>query len=109
MNREFDDGYGEQRLDEKTEGILDSKTKDILFVKKRRGFDVSTRNLDFLNFSKASTASLDELVQTPLGDLEAINERLDVIGELVSDRKTRNRVSKYQKSWQQIMGLFMSN
>lgn len=89
--------YGERKLEEKIVGILDSRTRDILFVKKRRGFDVSIRDLGFLDFSKASMASLDELVQTPLDDLGAINERLDVIGELVSDRKIRNRVSKISK------------
>ncbi|MCH8317174.1 MAG: T9SS type A sorting domain-containing protein [Bacteroidetes bacterium] len=71
----------EQTSEEEAEGILDSRTKDIIFGRRRDRFDHFRFTLDF---SQASFNSLDELVQNPLDDLGVINERLDVIGELVS-------------------------
>lgn len=63
-------------------GVLDEETRTLLFG--REEFEPKG-----LVAALSSRPSLDDLVQNPLTDLAAINERLDTIGELVEDAELR--------------------
>ena len=66
--------------------ILDDKTAQLLFMKD------AFVDLDFLDVKIQGTLTIEDLVQNPLTDVGAINERLTTIGELVANPDARKRL-----------------
>ncbi len=70
---------------EDQDAVLDEITSEILFPKD------AIRNLFFILMPGVN--QLEEMIRTPITDLEVINERLNTIGELVKDPDLRERLS----------------
>lgn len=73
------------------EKVLDEKTRKIIF----RSSDTLSYAIDSVVYS----FSVKEIIETPLTDLNAINERLDGIEELVNDEKLRKHLSNISETF----------
>ena len=93
-----------KRKERKPNPILDDKTAELLF---RRD---DSMDLGSLKSMITGTVSLEDLVQNPLNDINAINERLTTIRELVVNHDTRKRMQavaeafsiKYDEFYQKV-------
>ena len=93
-----------KRKERKPNPILDDKTAELLF---RRD---DSMDLGSLKSMITGTVSLEDLVQYPLSDINAINEMLTTIRELVVNHDTRKRMQavaeafsiKYDEFYQKV-------